>query len=338
MIDLGTEYLGLKLQSPLVVSATPLSESVDNLRRMEDSGAAAVVLTSLFEEQILLESSAIDQDIARGADSNPEALSYLPISDDYHYSQEDYLQHLRIAKRSVAIPVIASLNGASLGGWTRFAALLEEAGADALELNTYSLATDPHKTSDQVEQGLIDLVRQIKKSVSIPVAVKLSPQFTSLPHLANRLDAFGVNGLVLFNRFYQPDFDIESLDVVPRLAFSTPQELLLRLHWVAILYGQVACDLAVTGGVHSAEGVLKSVMAGAQVAMMTSALHIHGIQHLATVQTDLTHWMEEHEYASIRQMRGSLSRLAVPDTSPFDRGNYIKTLSSYTLRQGAANR
>jgi dihydroorotate dehydrogenase (fumarate) len=260
-------------------------------------------------------------------------LSYLPIFDDYHYSQDKYIEHLETAKKSVEIPVIASLNGASLGGWTHFAGLLEAAGADALELNTYSLATDPAKTSAEVEQVLIDLVREIKKIVKIPVAVKLSPQFTSLPHLAARLQAFGVDGLVLFNRFYQPDFDIEALDVVPRLAFSTPQELLLRLHWVAILYGQLGCDLAVTGGVHTAEGVLKSVMAGAQVAMMTSALHINGIQHLATVTADLLRWMEEHEYVSVQQMRGSLSRLAVPDTSPFDRGNYIKTLSSYTLRQ-----
>ncbi len=337
MIDLSTEYLGLKLKSPIVVSATPLSESVDNIRRMEDSGAAAVVLTSLFEEQILLEGGALEQDLARGTESYAESLSYLPPLDDYHYSQDKYLRHLDSAKRSVQIPIIASLNGASHGGWTHFAKVLEDVGADALELNTYSLATDPKRTSTEIEQGLVDLVLEIKRNIKIPIAVKLSPQFTSIPHLASRLAAFGANGLVLFNRFYQPDFDIESLNVVPRIAFSTPQELLLRLHWVAILYGQVSCDLAITGGVHSAEGFLKSVMAGAQVAMMTSALHIHGIQHLATVHADLVRWMEEHEYESTNQMRGSLSRCAVPDTSPFDRGNYIKTLSSYTLRQSVAH-
>lgn len=244
---------------------------------------------------------------------------------------------MRNAKSSVGIPIIASLNGASPGGWTHFAELLEDAGADALELNTYSLATDPNRTSAEVEQGLVDLVGQVKRSVRIPVAVKLSPQFTSVPHLVRQLETVGADGLVLFNRFYQPDFDIENLDVIPRIAFSTPEELLLRLHWVAILYGNCHCDLAITGGVHSAEGVLKSIMAGAQIAMMTSALHLHGIEHLATVRADLVRWMEEHEYASIRQMRGSLSRRAVPDTSPFDRGNYIKTLSSYTLRKTAAH-
>ena len=337
MIDLTTDYLGLKLKSPIIVSATPLSESLDNIRRMEDSGAAAVVLTSLFEEQITLESGAFDRDLARGTESYAESLSYLPIFDDYHYSQDDYLRHLELAKRSVSIPIIASLNGASQGGWTQFAKLIEDAGADALELNTYSLATDPQKTSEEIEQGLVNLVRDVKRSIKIPVAVKLSPQFTTIPHLASQLESVGADGLVLFNRFYQPDFDIESLDVVPRIAFSTPSELLLRLHWIAILYGQIHCHFAVTGGVHSAEGVLKSVMAGAQIAMMTSALHIHGIQHLATVHADLVRWMEEHEYASTNQMRGSLSRRSVPDTSPFDRGNYIKTLSSYTLRQSIAH-
>ncbi len=336
-MDLTTEYLGLKLKSPIVVSATPLSESIDNLRRMEAAGAAAVVLTSLFEEQIVLESGALDSDLSRGTESYFESLSYLPAFDDHYSSQDAYLRHLRNAKSSVGIPIIASLNGASPGGWTHFAELLEDAGADALELNTYSLATDPNRTSAEVEQGLVDLVGQVKRSVRIPVAVKLSPQFTSVPHLVRQLETVGADGLVLFNRFYQPDFDIENLDVIPRIAFSTPEELLLRLHWVAILYGNCHCDLAITGGVHSAEGVLKSIMAGAQIAMMTSALHLHGIEHLATVRADLVRWMEEHEYASIRQMRGSLSRRAVPDTSPFDRGNYIKTLSSYTLRKTAAH-
>ena len=334
-MDLTADYLGLELKSPLVVSSTPLSKSVDNIMRMEAAGAGAVILPSLFEEQLTLDASALEQDLARGSESYAESLSYLPAQQDiYHYTQAAYVAHLQAAKRNVSIPVIASLNGASPGGWTHFARELEAAGADALELNTYSLATDPTIPSGEVEQGLIDLVAQVKRSVTIPVAVKLSPQFTTIPYLARQLEAAGADALVLFNRFYQPDFDIDKLEVVPRIIFSSREELLLRLHWVAILYGNTNCDLAITGGVHTAECVLKSIMAGAQVAMMTSALHLNGIGWIADVQSDLIRWMEEHEYHSIRQMRGSLSRRSVPDTTPFDRGNYIKTLSSYTLRPG----
>jgi dihydroorotate dehydrogenase (fumarate) len=335
MIDLTTEYLGLKLKSPLVVSSTPLSGTIRNVRLMEDSGAAAIVLTSLFEEQLTLESRALDRDLSRGTESFAESLSYLPEFDDYRAGQENYLAHLVRAKGSVSIPILASINGATPGGWVRFAKDVETAGADALELNTYSLATDPKISSSEVEKQLVDLVREVRQSIKIPLAVKLSPQFTSVPNLAAQLDKAGANGLVLFNRFYQPDFDIENLNVVPCIHFSRPEELLLRLHWVAILYGHVTSDLAITGGVHSAEDVLKGVMAGAAVTMMTSALHLHGIEHLALVQNDLVRWMVEHEYESIHQMRGSLSRRAVPDPSPFERGNYIKTLSSYTLRRPA---
>jgi dihydroorotate dehydrogenase (fumarate) len=333
MVDLSTEYLGLKLKNPLVVSSTPLSESIQNVRRMEDSGAAAVVLASLFEEQLTLEANALDSDLSRGTESFAESLSYLPEFDDYRQGQDTYLGHLTRVKSSAGIPIIASINGATAGGWTHFAKLIEQAGADAIELNTYSLATDPNQPSAEVEQRLIDLVKQVKGSVKIPVAVKLGPQFTSIPYLARQLDVAGADALVLFNRFYQPDFDIDNLDIIPRLSFSRPEELLLRLHWVAILYSHVRPDLAITGGVHCGEDVLKSIMAGAQIAMMTSALHLYGIEHLATVLADVVAWMEEHEYASIRQMRGSLSRRAVPDSSPFERGNYIKTLSTYTLRR-----
>ena len=272
---------------------------------------------------------------SRGTESFAESLSYLPEFDDYRAGQECYLSHLVRVKGSVSIPILASINGATAGGWVQFAKDVEQAGADAIELNTYSLATDPRIPSAEVEKGIIDLVYAVKRSVRIPVAVKLSPAYTSLPYLARQLDEVGAGALVVFNRFYQPDFDIETLDVVPRLSFSRSEELLLRLHWVAILYSHIRADLAITGGVHTATDVLKAVMAGAQVAMMTSALHLHGIEHLTTVHTDLLHWMEEHEYESIRQMRGSLSRRAVPDTSPFERGNYIKTLSSYTLRRPA---
>ncbi|MGC9292295.1 MAG: dihydroorotate dehydrogenase-like protein [Acidobacteriaceae bacterium] len=335
MIDLTTEYLGLKLKGPLVVSSSPLSGSLENIQRLEEAGAAAVVLPSVFEEQLALESNALDRDISRGAESFAESLSYLPAYEDYHLGQDAYLGLLKQAKNNSNIPIIASLNGATAGGWVRFAKEMEQAGADALELNTYSLATDPHLTSAAVEQGIVDLVRQVKQSVRIPVAVKLSPQYTSLPSLARQLDDAGANALVLFNRFYQPDFDIDGLNVVPKLALSGPEELLLRLHWTAILYGNLRAELAITGGVHSAEDVLKSIMAGAQVAMTASALLAHGIARLTTIQNDLLHWMEEHEYQSISQMRGSLSRRSVPDPSPFERGNYIKTLSSYTLRQTA---
>ena len=263
-------------------------------------------------------------------------MSYLPDFDNYRADQDQYLERLVRVRQAVSIPVFASINGVTPGGWTQFARDVEAAGADALELNTYSLATDPQVSGAALERQLVDLVREVRHSIRIPVAVKLSPQFTSVPHLAMELTQAGANGLVLFNRFYQPDFDIETLTVVPRLTLSSSDELLLRLHWVAILYGNIRAHLAITGGVHEAKDVLKAVMAGASATMLTSALLLHGIEHLNTIHTDLTRWMVEHEYKSIRQMRGSLSRIAVPDPSPFERGNYIKTLSSYTLRQPAA--
>lgn len=336
MIDLRTEYLGLKLKSPIVVSSTPLSESLDNVRHMQDAGAAAIVLTSLFEEQLALESAALDEDLSRGTESFAESLGYLPELGDYRMTHEAYLNHLRCARIAVDIPVIASLNGATAGGWVRFARDLEEAGASAIELNTYALATDPRRTSAEIELQLLELVDAVCRAVDLPVAVKLSQSYTSLPHLVARLKDAGARAVVLFNRFYQPDFDIETLEVKPTLHFSTSSELLLRLHWAAILFGQVDLDIAITGGVHSAEDVLKGMMAGANITMMASALHVHGIDHIGLVLADLAHWLEKHEYNSIAEMRGSLSRRSVPDTSPFDRGNYIKTLSSYSLRQTVA--
>ena len=335
MIDLRTDYLGLKLKSPLVVSSSPFSESIENILRLEEAGAAAVVLPSIFEEQLALESNALDHDLTHGTESYMESLSYFPAYDDYRQGQDAYLSLLHQAKRRCEIPIIASLNGATAGGWIRFAKEIEQAGADALELNTYSLATGFLKTSAMIEEGIVDLVYRVKQSTNIRLAVKLSPQFTSIPHLARQLDEAGADALILFNRFYQPDFDIENLNIIPKLILSRPEELLLRLHWVAILYGHLRAELAITGGVHSAEDVLKSIMAGAQVAMTVSALLKHGTSHLTTMQADLVRWMEEHEYESIRQMRGSLSRRAVPDPSAFERGNYIRTLSSYTLRQKA---
>lgn len=338
-MDITTTYLGLKLKSPLVASSSPLTETLENIQRLEEAGAAAVVLPSIFEEQLTLDSNAQDRDLARGSDSSAEATSYFPEQEEVRHGQDVYLNQIRRAKSACSIPIIASLNGATASGWVRFAKEIEQAGADALELNTYSVASGYYshdagydETSATIEKGLVHLVRQVKAATQIPVAVKLSQQYTSIPHLAMELDRAGVEGIVMFNRFYQPDFDIETLDVRPRLTLSRPEELLLRLHWIAILYGNVRADLAVTGGIHCAEGVLKSMMAGAQVAMTTSSLLSKGISHLTTMQTDIIRWMEEHEYKSIQQMRGSLSRRAVPDPSAFERGNYIKTLSSYTLR------
>jgi dihydroorotate dehydrogenase (fumarate) len=336
MTDISMQYLGMKLSGPIVVASTPLSESLDNIRHMEDAGASANVLTSLFEEQLALESHALDEDLARGTDSFAESLHYLPEQSDYRMTHEGYLEHLRRAREAVSIPIMASLNGATSGGWVRFAKEMEQAGAQAIELNTFALATDRSQTSDELELQLLELVSSVCKAVKVPVAVKLSQSFTSLPNLCARLEDMGVRGVVLFNRFYQPDFDIETLEVRPTLHFSTPSELLPRLHWAAILYGHLKGDIGITGGVHSAEDVLKAIMAGGSVAMMVSALHIHGIEHIGRVLADLRYWLDKREYASLAETRGCLSRRSVPDTSPYDRGNYIKTLSSYSLRQTVA--
>ena len=332
MTDLSTTYLGLSLKNPLVVSASPLCEDVDNIRRMEDAGAAAVVLHSLFEEQIDFESQHLDRFLSLGTESFAESLSYFPALADYKLGPDEYLEHIRRAKTAVRIPVIGSLNGVSTGGWIRYAKMIQEAGADALELNVYYIPTDPEMGSAQVEQMYLDLVRDVKATLKIPVAVKLGHAFTAMANLARRLDQVGADALVLFNRFYQPGLDLEKLEAVPRLTLSSSYELLLRLHWVAILYGRIRADLAVTGGVHTAQDVLKAMMSGARVAMMTSALLKNGIGHLAKVRSDLLAWMEEHEYASIRQMQGSMSYRSVAEPAAFERGNYMKVLSSYALK------
>jgi dihydroorotate dehydrogenase (fumarate) len=332
MIDISTRYLGMNLKSPLVASASPLCESVDNLRRMEDAGIAAVVLPSLFEEQLQLESLTLDSDLSRGYESFAEAPSFLPDFQNYNSGPEGYLQVIHRAKKNVSIPVIASLNGVSQGGWVRYARLMQEAGADAIELNLYGLITDPKRSSSQVEQDYCELVSHVKASVTVPVAVKISQFFTAIPYVAQRLCEAGSDALILFNRFYQPDFDLETLDVVPNLSLSTSYELLLRIHWIAILYGALKSDLAVTGGVHSAEDVVKTIMAGANVAMMTSSLLRYGIQHAQLVLGQLERWMDSHEYESIRQMRGSMAYRSVPRPEVFERVNYMKVLSSYSLR------
>ena len=331
-IDLSTTYLGLKLKNPLVASSSPLCEDVGNVRRLEDAGAAAVVLHSLFEEQIELEFDELDRHIRRGSEVSAEAITHFPTMTNRAMGPEAYLAHIVKCKQAVKIPVIASLNGTTKGGWLAYAKEMEQAGADALELNIYYIPVDSNASGDQVEQKYVDLVRAVKEEIGIPVAVKLGPYFSSPANVARKLDAAGAGALVLFNRFYQPDFDLEALEVVPNLILSNSHELLLRLHWIAVLYGNVKADLALTGGVHSATDVVKAMMAGAKVAMMTSALLKRGIGYLDTVATELLVWMGEHEYDSIRQMQGSMSRNAVPQPSAFERANYLKVLSSYAMR------
>jgi dihydroorotate dehydrogenase (fumarate) len=334
MIDLSTTYLGLNLRNPLVVSASPMTEDIENLRRMEDAGAAAVVMHSLFEEQITLESHELDCHLSQGAESYAESLTYFPEMRVYNFGPEGYVKHIRQAKEAVRIPIIGSLNGVSRGTWTNwidYARKIQEAGADALELNIYFIPTNPQVAGEQVEQMYCDLVRAVKGSLRIPLAVKIGPYFSSMIHLALQLEQAGADALVLFNRFYQPEFDLERLTVVPHLTLSNPYEVLLRLHWVAILFPHLKADLAITGGVHSAQDVLKTMMAGARVAMMTSALLRNGINHLAQVQADLVTWMEQHEYQSVREMQGSMSHRAVAEPAAFERANYLRVLSSYAL-------
>jgi dihydroorotate dehydrogenase (fumarate) len=332
MIDLTTTYLGKLLGSPLVCSSSPLCEDVGQLRRMEDAGAGAVVLHSLFEEQIRREGLDLDQFLEQSTDSYAESVSYFPEMNSYNLGPDGYLEHLRRAKAALGIPVIASLNGSTPGGWTDYARLMEQAGADALELNVYYLPTDPTRSGGDIERQYVDLVRAVKSCVSIPLAVKLSPFFTAPVDVARQLAAAGADALVLFNRFYQPDFDLEALEVVPSLRLSDPSELLLRLHWTAILYGGVSADLAVTGGVHSGADALKAMMAGARVAMLTSALLRHGVDHLKRVRAEMVQWMEEHGYAAVRLMQGSMSLRSVADPGAYQRANYMRVLRSYALR------
>jgi dihydroorotate dehydrogenase (fumarate) len=332
MIDLTTGYLGLKLRTPLVASSSPLCKDIANILKLEDAGASAIVLHSLFEEQITAESGVLDRYLTEGTESFGVALSYFPEMTSYNLGPDPYLNHLRKAKESCDVPVIASLNGVSTGGWIRYAQLMEQAGADALELNVYFLPTDLEMTSEKVEEMYSDLVSHVKASIRIPVAVKVGPFFTAFANTAKRLDEAGADGLVIFNRFYQPDFDLNTLEVVPNLVLSDSSELRLRLHWAALLYNKIRPDIAITGGVHTAEDVVKGMMAGARVTMLTSALLRHGPEYLSKLEEDLGDWMEEHEYESIQQMRGSMSSQAVTEPAAFERANYMKVLSSYTLK------
>src|SRR5512146_1709384 len=332
MTNLATKYLGITLQNPLVVSAGPLSQKLANIRQMEDCGASALVLHSLFEEQINIESNELDRFLWSSADVSAEALNYYPDFQTFKIGPDEYLEHIRAAKAAVKIPVIASLNGISKGGWIRFAKDMEQAGADALELNIYLPPTDPNQNAGEVEAMYTDLVNSVKQNVKIPVSVKIGPYFSAMANMAIKLEKAGADGLVLFNRFYQPDFDLEALEVVPHLVLSRSNELKLRLHWTAILYDKIRADIGITGGVHVVEDVVKSMMAGAKVAMMTSVLLEHGIAYLKTLSADLAGWLEKHEYDSIEQMQGSMSQKNVAHPAAFERANYMKVLNSYSLK------
>ena len=328
-MKLETKYLGIDLINPVIPSAGPLSREIDNIKKMEDSEAAAVVLYSLFEEQIEHESLELHHYTSHHADSHVEATNYFPEMEDYVTGPEEYLEHIKKAKDAVDIPIIASLNGKSLGGWTEYAKKIEQAGADALELNIYKIAANINQSGSDVENMYVNIVKEVTNNITIPVAVKLSPYFSSMSWMANKIVEAGASGLVLFNRFYQPDIDLNELEVVPNVVLSSPEMIRLRLRWIAILHDNIKADLAATGGVYSEEDILKLIMAGAQVTQMLAALLEHGIDHIKTVLTKLISWGEEHEYESLDQMRGSICYKNVPDPSQFERVNYMSVLNSY---------
>jgi dihydroorotate dehydrogenase (fumarate) len=325
-MDLTTTYLGLTLKNPIVPSASPLSHTLDGMKQLEDAGASAVVMFSLFEEQLAHESDELNHYLSYGTESFAESLTYFPRAEDYTTGPDGYLELIRKAKESLKIPVIGSLNGISPGGWSKFAKAIQQAGADALELNVYYIPTDPKLTSADVEERYLEVLRAVKSNVTIPVAMKLSPFFSSPASMIQRLDAAGADGLVLFNRFYQPDIDLEKLEVTPGVTLSTSDVIRLPLRWVAILYGRLKASLGATSGIHTAHDVLKMLMAGADVTMMCSALLKHGPSHIKKVLADLDQWMLEHEYVSVAQMKGSMSQKSVADPAAFERAQYMKAL------------
>jgi dihydroorotate dehydrogenase (fumarate) len=328
--DLRTRYLGLELANPIVPSASTLSARIDNLKRLQDAGAAAVVMQSLFEEQIEHEELEIHRMLETGSHSNPESITHFPELEDYNTGPDEYLRHLEACKKELGIPVIGSLNGASEGGWIRYAKLIQDAGADALELNVYFIAADPDESGWQVERRYLDLVSAVRDSVSIPLAVKIGPYFSSLSNMARQLVEAGADGLVLFNRFLQPDIDLETLEVDPTLHLSTSDELRLPLRWIGILHGRVDCSLAATSGVHSAEDAVKLLLAGADVTMMASALFRNGPEHLATVLGGVRDWLDEYGYLSVEQLKGSVSQANVANPAAFARSNYMQMLVNYS--------
>lgn len=328
-MDLTTNYLGLLLKNPIVASSSPLSHTVDSIRRLEDAGAAAVVMYSLFEEQIGFDSYYIDYHLTQGIDSYAESISYFPDMQSYNIGPDEYMNLIRKAKEAVDIPIIGSLNGTSVGGWTDYASLIEEAGADAVELNIYYLPTNIEISGVEIERLYLEILSAVRQVVTIPVAVKLSPFFSSLANMANRLADHGADGLVLFNRFYQPDFDLETLEVAPRLVLSNSDDLRLPLRWVAILYGRMSVDLAITSGIHTSHDVIKGLMAGAKVTMMASELLKNGVRRIGQVLNELTTWLKEHEYESVMQMIGAMSQKHCAEPAAFERANYMKMLQSY---------
>ena len=329
-MDLTTSYLGLKLRSPLVVSASPLSEEVDNIKRMEDAGAAAVVLYSLFEEQLRQDRLEMNQNLQQGTESFAESLTYFPEPNEFKLGPEEYLKHIAAAKKATRIPIIASLNGSSAGGWTDYAKQIQQAGADALELNIYYIPTDMNLTGTEVEMTYLDILKSVKSNVTIPVAVKLSPFFSNFANMAKRLDQAGANGLVLFNRFYQPDIELESLEVKPNILLSTPMAMRLPLRWIALLHGKLKASLAATSGIHRASDALKMLLVGADVTMLCSTVIRHGIPQIAMIEREMVEWLKEHEYESINQLKGSLSQKNCPEPAAFERAQYMKALTGYT--------
>jgi len=328
MLDLTTRYLGMQFRTPLLASASPLSQEIDSIRRLEDAGVSAVVLYSLFEEQLRQESLELDYYLSSGTESHPESLSFFPAPAEFTLGPEGYLEHIRKAKEAVKVPIIASLNGSSVGGWIQYATQIEEAGADALECNIYWIVTDFDQTSAEVEQHYLDIVQAVKSAVHIPVAVKVSPFFSNMANIAKRLDAVGADGLVLFNRFYQPDIDLEALEMKPNVLLSTPQAMRLPLTWIGILFGRIRASLAATGGVHSHEDVIKLLMVGADVTMLCSSLLRNGAGHVRALEAGLQNWMEAHEYESVKLMQGSMSQLKCPDPSAFERAQYMRAVKS----------
>lgn len=328
-MDLSTTYLGLKLRSPLMPSACPLTRELDEIKRAEDAGAGAIVLPSVFEEQLRRESDELDAMIEKGTESFAESLSYFPQVGEFRLGPDDYLEHIQTAKAAVKVPVIASINGASVGGWIDYARKIEQAGADAVELNIYYIPTDPTVPGTEVENTYLEILRGVRKAVKIPVAVKLSPFFSNMANMATKLDAAGANGLVLFNRFYQPDIDLDNLEVEHSILLSTPQARRLPLRWIAILYGRVKASLAATSGIHTAYDALKILMAGADVTMLCSVLLRKGMTHIAVIEQEMRHWLEEHEYESIAQLKGSMSQQKCPDPTAFERAQYMRIISTW---------
>lgn len=331
-MSIETTYLGLKLRSPLVASASPLAKDLDNIKRLEEAGASAIVLNSLYEEEIRRERQALAHHMEYGTESFPEALSYFPEPETYQAKTDDYLEQIRKAREATDFPIIASLNGASIGGWTRFAELMQEAGAHAIELNIYYIPTDLQELGTDVEQNVVTIVQAVKNRVQIPVAVKLSPYYSNLANVAKQLDEVGADALVLFNRFYQPDIDLETLETVPNILLSTPYDLRLPLRWIGILYKRVQAELAATSGIHNATDAIKMLLVGAQVTMMTSAILKNGVEHFRTVEQGLKLWLAENDYESVDQLRGSVSQINSEDPAAFERAQYLRGLTTYLLR------